>query len=113
MEQKNPPEGAKDGLHKVGEIVEVVEEGDLLEIVEIEVYAKEGKPLPRAKKYKFRIDREHFTVDHHIISGEELFRLRKSRRKNGGCMKNCTAATCARSRLATRSICTNNALSDS
>jgi len=94
-EQKNPPEGAKDGLHKVGEIVEVIEEGDLVEIVDIEIYAKENKRPPRAKKYEFRIDREHFTVDHRKIGGEELFKLaqkspekwRMHQKLHGGQMK--------------------------
>lgn len=76
-EQKQPPEGAKDGLHEVGEIVEVIEEGNLVEIVDIEIYAKENKRPPRAKHYKFRIDREHFTVDHREIKGAKLFELAK------------------------------------
>lgn len=76
-EQKNPPEGAKDGLYKVGEIVEVIGEGDLVEIVDIEIYAKENKRPPRAKHYKFRIDRDPFTVDDRIITGATLFELAK------------------------------------
>jgi len=76
-EQQQPPERAQDGFHKVGEVVEVIEEGEILEIVEIEIYAKENKKPPRARKYKFRIDREHFTVDCRIITGEKLFELAK------------------------------------
>jgi hypothetical protein len=94
-EQQQPPEGAKDGLHKVGEIVEVIEEGDLVEIVDIEIYARENKKPPRAKKYRFRIDREHFTVEQRIITGEKLFELaqkspaeyRMHQKLHGGKMK--------------------------
>jgi hypothetical protein len=94
-DQKNPPEGAKDGLHKVGEIVEVIEEGNLVEIVDIEIYAKENKLPPLAKKYKFRIDRDPFTVEQRIITGEKLFELaqkspagwRMHQKLHGGHMK--------------------------
>jgi hypothetical protein len=75
MEQKHPTERGKDGPHNVGEIVEVIKEGDLVEIVDIEIYAKENRRPPRAKKYKVRIDRDPFIVDHRKITGEELFKL--------------------------------------
>jgi hypothetical protein len=64
----DPVEPAAGDLKTVEEIVEVIDEGELVEIVEIEVFAKENKKPPRAKKYKFRIDREHFVVDHRIIT---------------------------------------------
>jgi hypothetical protein len=76
-ETNQPPHGAKGDLHKIGEIVEVIEEGDIVEIVDIEIYAKENRKPPRAKRYRFRIDRDHFTVDHRIITGEKLFELAK------------------------------------
>ncbi len=94
-EEKNEPEGAKDRLPKVGEVVEVIEEGDLVEVLDIEIYAKEKRRPPRARHYKFRIDREHFTVDHRKVTGEELFKLaqkspekwRMHQKLHGGQMK--------------------------
>lgn len=77
MAEPQQPKDGKDGLHKVGEIVEVIEDGDLVEVVDIEVYAKEGKKPPRAKNYRFRIDRDHFTVESSIITGAKLFELAK------------------------------------
>lgn len=74
-ERKHNPEETSKGVCKVGEIVEISDEGDLVEIVDIEVYAKENKRPPRARNYRFRIDRDPFTVDHRIITGEELFKL--------------------------------------
>lgn len=71
------PEDGKDGLRKIGEIVDVIEDGDIIEIIDIEIYAKDNRKPPRAKKYKFRIDRAPFIVDHHIINGEKLFELAK------------------------------------
>lgn len=65
------------GLKKIGEIVEVIEEGDIVEIVDIEIFAKENRKPPRAHKYKFRIDREHFVVEHRKITGAKLFELAK------------------------------------
>jgi hypothetical protein len=94
-DQKQPPEEAKDDLHKIGEIVEVIEEGDLVEVVDIEIYGKENRRPPRAKKYRFRIDREHFTIESRIITGEKLFELaqkspaeyRMHQKLHGGVMK--------------------------
>lgn len=97
-EEKDPPQGAKDGLHKIGEVVEVVEDGDIVEIVDIEIYGKENKKPPRARKYKFRIDRDFFTVDDRIITGGRLFELAKKsperwrmhQKLHGGQMKEIT-----------------------
>jgi Prokaryotic E2 family E/Multiubiquitin len=83
------------GLHKIGEIVEVIEEGDIVEIVDIEIYAKDNRKPPRARKYKFRIDREHFTTEHRKITGAKLFELankspaeyRMHQKLHGGQMK--------------------------
>lgn len=69
QEQKNV------GLTKVGEIIEVIDEGDTIEIVEIEEYAKAGKKPPKAKKYRIRIDKEKFEVSQQLISGTELLKL--------------------------------------
>jgi hypothetical protein len=67
----------KDGLREVEKITEVIEGDDFIEVVEIEIYAKENKEPPCGRKYKFRIDRDHFTWDHEHIKGEKLFELAK------------------------------------
>jgi hypothetical protein len=78
MTEKNEGQDlAADKLRPIGEIVEVIDEGDFVEIVEIEIFAKDNRKPPPGRKYKFRIDREHFTVDHRIITGEKLFELAK------------------------------------
>lgn len=67
--------GENPNLVEVAEIFEVIDDGDFVEIIDIEIYAKQGKKPPRAKKYKFRIDRESFIVENRIITGAELFKL--------------------------------------
>jgi hypothetical protein len=74
---KESSDSGSSGLHKIGEIVEVMDEGDVVEIIDIEIYAKENRRPPHAKKYRFRIDRDHFIVEHRIITGEKLFELAK------------------------------------
>lgn len=94
-------EKAEGKLEKIGEIVEVIEDGDLVEIVDIEIYAKENKRPPRAKKYRFRIDREYFTVEERYITGAKLFELAKKspaeyrmhQKLHGGQMKEVTVDT--------------------
>src|ERR1035437_6590851 len=75
MEKDPQSESASDALSKIGEIIEVVEEGDMVEIIEIEIYGKENKKPPRAKKYKIRIDKEHKVVDHRFPNGTEILGL--------------------------------------
>lgn len=45
------------------------------EIIDLEQYAKEGKPVPKGKKYQIRIDREKFIVDVECMTGRELLKL--------------------------------------
>jgi hypothetical protein len=52
-------------------------EEEIQDRVDIEEYAKAGKKPPRAKNYKFRIDRNPFTVDSPTITGAKLFELAK------------------------------------
>ena len=40
--------------------------------VDIEELAKQGKPIPRAKRYRIRIDRERFLVTAPFITKAEL-----------------------------------------
>jgi hypothetical protein len=94
-EEKASPDTTANGLRKIGEIVEIVDEGDIVEIIDIEIYAKDNRKPPNARKYKFRIDREHFIVDHRIITGQRLFGLaqkssdeyRMHQKLHGGHMK--------------------------
>lgn len=69
--------GENPGFGEIAEIVEVIKDGDQVEIIDIEIYAKQGKQPPRAKKYKFRIDREPFVIGNRHITGAELFELAK------------------------------------
>ena len=48
---------------------------EILEIVEIEVFAIEEKPLPRAKHYIIRVDKEKVTIHHPEITGTEILAL--------------------------------------
>lgn len=48
---------------------------EILEIVEIEIYAIEEKPLPRAKNYVIRVDKEKVTVQKPELTGAEILGL--------------------------------------
>ncbi|HLA95088.1 MAG TPA: multiubiquitin domain-containing protein [Pyrinomonadaceae bacterium] len=50
-------------------------EGNEAGVVDVEEFAKTGKPVPRGKKYRIRIDKERFTVDSSTIKGSELLHL--------------------------------------
>jgi len=50
---------------------------EILEIVEIEIFAIEEKPLPRAKKYIIRVDKEKVIVHNSEITGTEILALVK------------------------------------
>lgn len=60
-EHTNAPHGAHGG--------EDPEDGDIVEMVDIEEYAKADKKPPRAKEYRFRIDRDRFTVEDRFVTG--------------------------------------------
>lgn len=45
---------------------------EILEVVEIEIFAIEEKPLPRAKRYIIRVDKEKVTIHHAEITGAEI-----------------------------------------
>lgn len=62
-------------------------------IIDLEVYAKEGKIVPKAQKYKFKVDREHYTVEQERMTGREILTLagkipvekyQLNQRSNGG-----------------------------
>lgn len=50
------------------------EEKDVEEI-DVEQYSKEGKPVPKGKRYAFRVDRERFVVDKECMTGREILTL--------------------------------------
>ncbi len=50
-------------------------DNEIKEVVDVEQYAKEGKPIPTAKQYKIRIDKQHFVVDVPEMTGREILKL--------------------------------------
>lgn len=46
-----------------------------IEIIDLEAYSKEGKPVPKGKKYRIKIDREVFVVEKECMTGRELLVL--------------------------------------
>src|ERR1700723_1265007 len=50
---------------------------EILEIVGVEIFAIEEKPLPRAKKYIIRVDKEKVTIHQPEITGTEILALVK------------------------------------
>ncbi len=46
-----------------------------IEIINIEDYAKAGKPVPKEKKYRIRVDKEHYDLIDSVISGREILLL--------------------------------------
>lgn len=46
-----------------------------VEIIDVEAYSKEGKPVPKGKRYRIKIDREVFVVDQECMTGRELLTL--------------------------------------
>lgn len=50
-------------------------EATTVEIVDIEEFARRGEKPPKAKRYKIRIDKQHYEVAQPSITGRELLRL--------------------------------------
>lgn len=48
-----------------------------LEIIDLETFAKEGRPVPKARRYRIKIDREVFVVEKECLTGRELLILAK------------------------------------
>jgi hypothetical protein len=57
---------------------------DEIEVIEIEVFAKAGKPVPKGKHYRIRVDKETFVVRHETITGKEILTLVPSQREFDG-----------------------------
>ncbi len=43
-----------------------------IEIIDVEAYSKEGRPVPKDKRYRIKIDREVFVVEKECMTGREL-----------------------------------------
>ncbi len=52
-----------------------MDEIEIIEIVEVEVYASKGELLPRAHKYVIRLDGKKFTLHKHEVTGQEILAL--------------------------------------
>jgi hypothetical protein len=48
---------------------------NILDVIDIEEYVKEGKKVPSRKKYKIRIDKERYKVDKQFITCREILTL--------------------------------------
>jgi hypothetical protein len=48
---------------------------EVVDLVDLEECAKTGRPVPRARRYQIRIDRERFIVNAPTITGREILRL--------------------------------------
>jgi ferredoxin-fold anticodon binding domain-containing protein len=55
--------------------VEIVEEIVILEIIDLEEWAKAGKKPQHAKRYRIRIDKEYKEVCVHEMTGREILAL--------------------------------------
>lgn len=53
------------------------ENNDIDEVIDLEIYAKEGKDIPFGKKirYRVRIDDAHYIIDHRDPTGRELLTI--------------------------------------
>lgn len=45
------------------------------EIIDVEIFVREKKPIPQGKKYKIRIDKDYYTVDVPQMTGEQILSL--------------------------------------
>lgn len=46
-----------------------------IDLVDVEEYGKAGKPVPRAKQYRIRIDKEYYFVHSVSLTGRQLLVL--------------------------------------
>jgi hypothetical protein len=49
-----------------------MEKPNLDEVIEVEELARAGKPVPKATRYRIRVDREVFIVDGPTITGRQI-----------------------------------------
>jgi hypothetical protein len=48
---------------------------EVLEEVDVEACAKEGRPVPRARRYRIRIDKQLYTVTVDHLTGAQILEL--------------------------------------
>lgn len=51
------------------------EEIEMADVIDIEEHAKAGKPVPPNKRYRIRIDKEHYIVAVVAMTGRQLLEL--------------------------------------
>lgn len=51
------------------------EEEEILDEIDVEEFAKAGRPIPRARRYRIRIDRELKVVDQPVVTGRFVLGL--------------------------------------
>ena len=44
-----------------------------IEVIDIEIFTKEGKKPPIGHRYKIRVGDQSYIFDHHIITGQDIF----------------------------------------
>jgi len=44
-------------------------------VIDVEEFAKAGKPIPDAKYYNIKVDKEKYMVDHAVVTGHEVLTL--------------------------------------
>lgn len=74
MTDHNNPTFARDEIaEKKAENAILKEEGEVLEeIIDLEEQAKAGLKPKKAKKYRIRIDKKHYVVEVHQMTGREI-----------------------------------------
>jgi len=74
METDNMPDGA--AVEVAAAVIETEVAGAIVdEIIEIEVFVKNGQQPPLAKGYVIRVDKERIVVHHHEITGRQILEL--------------------------------------
>ncbi len=43
--------------------------------IDLELYSKEGKNIPKGQKYKIKVDRDQYTIDQECLTGKEILEL--------------------------------------
>ena len=62
-------------IEEIDVIEEITESGEILELIEIEVYAATLKRKPRARLYAFRVGKTRIEVKDPIITGRHILEL--------------------------------------
>lgn len=45
------------------------------DVVDLEAYAKDDRPVPKGARYRFRVDKSHFEVDVSSLTGRQILAL--------------------------------------